>query len=87
MPSGNPRLSALFALAKSGDDGAKDEAIGIVAAAIRDNDGSVTDAADELGVIRASIYRWMKEYPILVRVRAKAEHDALEQAKREGRVG
>jgi transposase-like protein len=86
MPSGNPRLSALFLLARSGDDGAKDEALGVVAEALRNNDGSVTETAEELGVIRASIYRWMKEYPVLVRVRDKAEHDAQEQAKREGRV-
>jgi transcriptional regulator of acetoin/glycerol metabolism len=86
MPSGNPRLSALFALAQSGDDDARDEAIEAVATALRNNDGSVTLAAEELGVIRATIYRWMKEHPVLVRVRAKAAHDAIEQAKREGRV-
>lgn len=86
MPSGNPRLSALFALAKSGDDDAKDEAISIVAAALRNNNGSVTEAAEELNVIRASVYRWMKEYTVLRRVRLKAEYDANEQAKREGRV-
>jgi len=28
----------------------------------------------------------MKTYPVLTRVRQKAEHDAVEQAKREGRV-
>jgi len=86
MPSGNPRLSALFALAQSGDDDARDEAIEAVATALRNNDGIVTDAAEELGVIRASVYRWMKTYPVLTRVRQKAEHDAVEQAKREGRV-
>ena len=86
MLSGNPRLSALFALAQSGDDDAKDEAVGIVAQALRDHDGSVTEAAEELGVIRASVYRWMKTYPILTKIRNKAEYDANEQAKREGRV-
>ena len=79
MPSGNPKLSALLVYDP-------DEGVEVIANALRNNDGSVTETADELGVIRATVYRWMKEHPVLVRVRAKAEHDAQEQAKREGRV-
>jgi len=86
VPSGNPRLSALWALAESGDESAEEEAIDMVADALRNHGGSVTLASEELGVIRASVYRWMRKYPVLVRVRAKAEHAANEQAKREGRV-
>jgi DNA-binding NtrC family response regulator len=80
MPSGNPKLTALWVLEP-------EEAAEVVSNALRNNDGNVTAAAEELGVGRASLYRWMEEHPILNRVRAKAEHDAKEQAKREGRVG
>lgn len=80
MPSGNPKLTALWVLEP-------EEAAEVVSNALRNNDGNVTAAAEELGVGRASVYRWMEEHPALVRVRAKAEHDANERAKREGRVG
>ena len=77
MPSGNPRLSALWVLEP-------DEAIEVVAKALRRNDGNVTAAAADLNVIRATVYRWMNGHKILARIRDKAEHDAIERDKREG---
>lgn len=77
MASGNPRLSALWILEP-------EEAIEDVSAALRRNDGNVTATAADLNVIRATIYRWMREHKILARVRDKAEHDAIERDKREG---
>jgi transposase-like protein len=79
MASGNPHLSALWVVDP-------EEATAVVAGALRRNDGNVTATAAELNVIKATIYRWMREHKILVRVRDMAQHQAVERDKREGRV-
>jgi transcriptional regulator of acetoin/glycerol metabolism len=76
--SGNPELSALWILYETSGD---ERAPAIVIAALKNNDGDVTNTAKYLRISRPTLYKWIQDHEVLRRVRARMRHLAQERAK------
>jgi transcriptional regulator of acetoin/glycerol metabolism len=77
--SGNPRLSALLVLNEQ-------KAINYIIDALRENNGSITDTANELLVARQTMYKYFQKYPALKRAYERILYDVRERDKARPRV-
>ena len=71
----NERLSALLVLDRP-------KGLKYISQALRDNEGNVAFAAEDLGVNRKTIYKWFRKYPEL-----KVAWDRICYESRERRKG
>jgi transposase len=74
MISENPKLIALFVVNRP-------KALKMVTEEIKNNEGDLRGAADDLGVGKSTIYRWCKEFPQLARAVRDARYKVNEKRK------